>query len=527
MKRTMSLMLSLAMLLSLAACGSSKPGGSSTPAASTSTPDVSSSSSAEVTGYQETLVWCPRLNFMTQDIHHTPSMVTKSTYLWVYNQLVEYDPIAEEIVPVLCTSWEQISDTQWKFNLRDDVYFHNGDKFTAEDVKFSYEMASDGNSAVRVSGIESMDVIDEKTIVLNLKSCDMDILYKLTAPEVSILSKKAFETMPAEEAIKIGTGAYKYGEWKQGESVEFLANHDYWNGAPKTERILLRYIPEAASRTIALQSGEVDIIQEPAVTDFANISSDPNLRLEQYSGSSVCYTFINCAVAPFDNPLVREAVAHALNFEEIRQAVFLDNCIEINNVMHPSNEFYSDVESYDFDIEKAKELLAEAGYPNGFSTFIAVDEGTVDNGVATIMQSQLKKVGIDLEVKTMDATAYNALIAPSSEEKVPMGVVHFSGYTYGADSALRSNFHSEGPQNYSNFFDPYVDDLLDRAVAETDKDTRKQMYAEVEQYLVDQAMWFPVCVELNVIGMKKDVEGFIQPNGVVMDLRGVYLPTHG
>lgn len=340
MKKWLSRLLSLSLLLSLTACSSPAPGQSG------SGSNGGGAAGKEPTGYQETIVWCPRLDFMTQDIHHTPSMVTKATYLWVYNQLVEFDPVTEQIIPVLCTSWEQLSDTQWKFHLRDDVYFHNGDKFSAEDVKFSYEIANQGNSAVRVEGIESMEVLDEQTIVINLKSCDMDFLYKITAPEVSILSKKAFDTMPEEEAIKIGTGAYKYGEWVQGDHVEFLANHDYWNGAPKTERIVLRYIPEPSARTIALQTGEVDLIQEPPATDLAAIAEDSNLRLEQYPGSTVSYLFLNCSVAPFDNQLVREAVAHAINFEEIRQAVYLGNCLELNNVMHSSNEFYSDVESY-------------------------------------------------------------------------------------------------------------------------------------------------------------------------------------
>ena len=518
MKKWLSRLLSLTLVLSLTACGG-------TPTNSDSS-NNGGASSAEPTGYQETIVWCPRLNFATQDMHHTASMVTKAAYLWVYNQLVEYDPIAGEIVPALCTSWEQVSDTQWKFYLRDDVYFHNGDKFTAEDVKFSYEIANQGNSAIRVEGIESMEVVDEQTIIINLKSCDMDFLYKLTATEVSILSKNAFDTMPEEEAIKIGTGAYMYGEWVQGDSVEFLANHNYWDGAPKTERIVLRYIPEPAARTIALQTGEVDLIQEPAATDLATIADDPNLRLEQYPGGTVSYTFLNCAVAPFDNQLVREAVAHAINFEEIRQAVYLGNCLELNNVMHPANEFYSEVESYDYDIEKAKDLLAEAGYPNGFSTWIGTADQENDVAIATIIQAQLEQIGIDAEIRTMDNAAFTTLAAPSSTEKMPIGICAFSGYIYGADSALRINFHSTGSQNYCNLNDPYVDEMLDKAVSETDATVRKQLYAELEQYLVDLAVFLPNCLELVNIGMKDSVEGLAQPNGVMIDLRDVYIPTY-
>ena len=125
MKKWLSRLLSLSLLLSLTACSSPTPGQSGS--VSNGGSNGGGAASKEPTGYQETFVWCPRLDFMTQDIHHTPSMVTKATYLWVYNQLVEFDPVTEQIIPVLCTSWEQLSDTQWKFHLRDDVYFHNGD----------------------------------------------------------------------------------------------------------------------------------------------------------------------------------------------------------------------------------------------------------------------------------------------------------------------------------------------------------------------------------------------------------------
>ncbi len=515
--RALCCVLALALLSGCSSSG--KNAGSSSKGGTSSAPP-----SGEPTGYQDTIVYCPKLDFITQDMHRTVSMVTKSAYLWVYNTLVELDVATQQIVPALATDWEQTSDTQWKFTLREGVKFHNGDPFTAEDVKFSYEIGNQGNSATRVEGIQSMEVVDEHTILINLKSPDMDFLYRITAPEVSMLSKHAYDTMAAEEAVKIGTGPYMYDKWEQGDFISFNANHDYWGGAPKTEHLILRYIPEASARLIALQTGEVDIIQEPATIDLNYVAEDPNLRLEQYPSSTVRYLSLNQAKAPFDNEKVRQAIAHAINFDEIHAAVYQGNCTALNNVMHSDNAYYSEVEGFNYDVEKAKQLLAEAGYPSGFSTTVLTTNAANDTAIATLLQAQLGKVGIKVECVTAESAAFSNAIAPGGT--TDMMVSGYSGYTYGPDAALRTYWYSSAPLNYSNNKDSYVDEMLDQAVAEKDDAARKQMYAELERYLTNKAAFVPIAIELNNLGMKKGVEGMVPPNGAIVDLRNVYIPTY-
>lgn len=517
LSRVLSCALAVALL---AGCGGSpsKPSGSQGGSSSSNAP------TGEPTGYQDTIVYCPKLDFITQDMQHTVSMVTKSAYLWVYNTLVELDVETQEIVPALATSWEQPSDTQWKFTLREGVKFHNGDPFTAEDVKFSYEIANQGNSATRVEGIESMEVVDEHTILINLKVPDMDFLYRITAPEVSMLSKNAYDTMAPEDAVKIGTGPYMYDEWVQGDYISFNANHDYWGGAPKTEHIVLRYIPEASARLIALQTGEVDIIQEPATTDLNYVAEDPNLRLEQYPSTSIRYLSMNQAKAPFDNEKVRQAIVHAINFDEIHAAVYQGNCTALSNVIPQSTPFYTEVEGYDYDVEKAKSLLAEAGYADGFTTTVLTTNAANDVAIATLLQAQLAKVGIKVECQTAESAAFSNAIAPGGT--TDMMISGMSGYNYGVDAAFRTYWYSSAPLNYSNNHDSYVDEMLDKAVAEQDEAVRGEIYAELQQYLTSKAVFVPIALELNNLGMKKSVEGMIAPNGAIVDLRNVYIPTY-
>ena len=520
-KRTsvLSLVLCFALAMTmLAGCQSGTPSGN----ASTPSGGSSSAPSGEPAGYQDTIVYCPKLDFITQDMHHTVSNVTKSAYVWVYNTLVEVDVETQTIVPALATSWDQVSDTQWKFVLREGVKFHNGDAFTAEDVKFSFEIANQGNSATRVSGIESMEVVGEYEILINLKAADMDFLYRITAPEVSMLSKNAYDTLAPEEAVKIGTGPYMYGDWQQGDYVNFHAFHEYWGGAPKTENLVLRYIPEASARLIALQTGEVDIIQDPNTIDLNYVAQDPNLRLEQFPSSTVRYLALNQNKAPFDNELVRQAVAHAVNYDEILAAVYQGNATALHNVMHSDNAFYAEVEGFDYDLEKAKELLTQAGYPNGFDTTVLTTNAANDTAIATLLQDQLSKIGIKVTCSTAESAAFSSAIAPGGT--YDMMVSGYSGFTYGPDAALRTFWYSTAPLNYTNNKDADVDEKLDTAVAEKDESVRKAIYAELEQYLTSKASFLPLAIELNNLGMKAGVEGIVPPNGAIIDLRNVFIP---
>ena len=350
----------------------------------------------------------------------------------------------------------------------------------------------------------------------------MDFLYKLTDQALSILSHEAYETMPKEEAVQMGTGSYKYEEWKQGEYVSVIANDNFWGEKPKTRRIVVRNIPEAAARLIALQTGEVDIIQGPNSTDLNYIAEDPNLKLEQYPSSTIRYIDMNMTSSPFDNQLVRQAVAYGTNREEFIAAVYLGNAASVLNVMHPDNPFFHDVAGYSYDPEKAKELLAQAGYPDGFSATMITTQAANDVSICTLFQAQMSKIGIQIEIQSMESAAFNKAIAPGGTYQIMIS--GYSGYTFGPDSALRTPFHSSGRLNYGNVKDDYIDKTLDEAVSINDVVQRQKIYAELEEYITNLASFYPVAVEMTDLGMNKDVEGMGLPNGAILDFRTIYIP---
>ena len=474
------------------------------------------------TVYQETITIAPSLVFTSMDVQNEPGGTAKGVFMLVFNTLVEYDTMKDEYIPGLAESWQQISDTVWELKLREGVKFHDGSEFTAKDVKFTIERGKEmGASKSRFASISEVEIVDEHTVNLILNSPDNDIIYKLCEPNTVIISANAFETLDENEANQVGTGPYMYNEWVQGDYLSLVRFDDYWDGATKTKEIVIRAIPEASSRLIALQTGEIDMCVDPPVIDLHYVASDKNLVLWQIPSSNIRHISVNMEVEPFDNKLVRQAVMHAMDREALLALVYEGNATPHYGVMHPISEFYIEADTPEYNPEKAKSLLAEAGYPNGFKTTIYSSAGTVQKAVANVMQAQLAEVGIEVEIQSLETATFNAGVAHGGT--FPLAVDGWGGHTIGPDNALRTYFHSNGSSNRSNIHDEYVDKLIDEAIAEKDYEKRKSLYAELQQYLIDNSNWIPLAIEQINVGMNVNVQGFELPHGLFHHWRNLYI----
>ncbi|HYF81611.1 MAG TPA: ABC transporter substrate-binding protein [Clostridia bacterium] len=476
----------------------------------------------ENTVYKKTITIAPALDFTSMDVQNESGGTAKSVYMLVFNTLVEYDTMNAKYIPGLAESWEQISDTVWEFKLRQGVKFHNGIEFTAEDVKFTIERGLEQTaSKSKFSSIKEVAVIDDHKVQLKLSAADNDLVYKLCEPNTVMLCADAFETLDENEAIKVGTGPYMYNEWVQGDYLSLVRFKDYWEGARKTEEILVRYIPEAASRLIALQTGEIDLCIDPPAVDLHYVAEDKKLVLWQIPSTNIRHIFMNLKVEPFNNKLVRQAVAHAINREDLVALVYEGNATPAYNIMHPSSEFTVDVDYYEYDIEKAKALLAEAGYPDGFKTTIYSSSGTVQKAVDSVIQAQLGEIGIEVEIQALETATFNAGVAPGGT--YPIAVDGWGGHTVGPDNALRNPFHSDGSINRSNIKDKKIDELLETAISTSNYEERTKMYAELQTYIMNNANWIPLAVEQINVGMKSTMQGFEQPHGLFHHWRNLYI----
>ncbi len=481
------------------------------------------SSEGGVSGYQQEIIVAPTLDFTSMEVQETTAATDKSVYVMVFDTLCARDSATGEIVPSLAKEWTQISEDVWQFKLREGVVFHDGTPFTAEDVKFTYDRGMEqSGTRSRLTTVDSVEIIDEYTVELNMAMADVDIIYKLTDPGLSILSANAFETMAPEEAYKNGTGAFSYGEWKQGDYLKLERFDDYWGELPKTETVVIRYIPEASSRLIALQTGEIDVCIDPATVDLPYIAEDPDLTLMQIPGTNLRYVGINMSDKPFNDLRVRQAVAYGMNRDDFITMVYEGNAMATNNVMHPEYMYYKEVEGYGYDPEKAKALLTEAGYPDGFTATIYSSQGTTQRAVANVMQAQMAEIGIDLKVQSLETATFNATVAAGNP--FDMMVNGWGGHALGPDYALRTMFYSTASSNRYQLNDTHVDELLDKGIVTSDVNERTQIYAELQEYITNQAAMLPVAIELINVGTKADLEGFRLPNGLFHDFRYVNIP---
>ena len=515
-KRILALLLVLIMVLSMAACGGGQ--------GETTAPDGSNAAPGEVK-YKETLKFVPALKFVTTDTMNTTSGTSLSLYYLVYNNLVEIDTVKNEIVPALAETWDIVSPTEYVFHLRKGVKFHDGSPFTAADVEFTFNRAKgEGASAGKVTTIDHVEVIDEYTIKFYLTGPDADILYRLPDGRLSILSKTAFDSKPAEEAMKIGTGPFQYVEVVIDDHVSLTRFDDYWGEKPKTKNIIFQEIPEQSSRLIALQGAEVDIIHSPAATDLHYIADDKNLNLLSYPGSTLRYIGLNINEAPFNDIRVRQAIAYGINRKSYITVAYRENALETNNMMSPTNEYYSDIAGYDYNPDKAKELLAQAGYSNGLTIEITGMQNEADNNFATIFQAQMKEIGITVNINLLENATFTARVKPDSGEKWQVEINGWSGYANGPDNALRYLLYTGSSGNAAHLSLPELDALIDEAAVTTDKAKRVELYKQIEEMCMEQACYIPICVPNINYGTLAALEGMDPLMGAIHHLRNIAVP---
>lgn len=514
MKKIVGLLLCLIMVLSCVACGgktaTTEPAKTETSAPVDNTPK-----------YQETITIGLEADMTKLDFQDSGSVIDRAASRLTHDCLIRVNTDTMTIEPCLAKTWEQVDDVTWKFHLRENVVFNNGNPLTAEDVVFSYDRGKEkAQSQSKLSGIDHTTAEDDSTVVVTLKVANSDILFILSDNVCAILDKESFDSLPEEEALKVGTGAYKCVEWIQGDHATYTAVDTCWEGAPKTKNIVFKYIPEASARIVALQTGEIDVARTPATTDRTFIEDDPNLVLKDMTGTNVRYIWFNHKVEPFNNPLLRKAVCYALDRDEIIAIVYNNIAAEkLETIGYPGQEFYtSEVTKYDYNPEKAKELLAEAGYPDGLEVTLTCTTAATPKAVATAVQSQLAKVGITVKIDTLESATFNA---NTIDGPFQFAVDGYGAWTTGMDSSYRGCFYST--QNRCGITSEEVDNLIDTALAEKDPVKRAELYKQLQEYLMQDAAWYTIAVEGLVAAYKSTLKGWTLPMGTTHIYRYLYI----
>ena len=379
---------------------------------------------------------------VTFDIQATNDQATTRIAKQIYETLIFQTPDLE-LVPGLATEWEEVEENLYEFKLREDVTFHNGEPFTAEDVEFTLRRAVDSPTIGHIVGSidpDTIEVVDTHTIRVGTSDTFGPFLTHLAHPAVAILNKKAVEDGGEDYGTlsAVGTGPFEFEEWISGSSVTANRYEEYWGDAPEISRIEFNTVADPSVRLIELESGSVDIAYDispsdmPAVQDNDDLTliNTPNLGAE-YLGLSLYND------TPLRDVKVRQAVAHAIDVAAIIDTVYMGVGDRMSG---PINELvfgYNDeLDPIDYDLDVAKDLLTEAGYEGGgFSLSLYVGDNSQERiRVSQVVSEALSQIGIDVEVVQMEWGAYLDAAAAIGARKGSMEFISQSeGKGYSSD----------------------------------------------------------------------------------------------
>ncbi len=408
----------------------------------------------------------------------------------VFDTLVTKD--AEGFLPRLAASWDMVAETTWRFTLREDVTFHNGDTFNAESVKFSIERLIAPETAAAgafvLSAVSSVEVVSEFVVDIHTERPFAPLLAHLTHPVTAIVNRNAVETFGEDIGQNpIGTGPFVFERWSSGDDVHLAANAAYWGGAPAVENLLIRVIPEVSTQLVELQSGSIDIMFHVPPDQLATIERNPNISVFKELGWGSTFIGFNTEGEATGDQRVRQAILHALDRDSIVHQL-RSGMAEEAAALIPRTVWgaHADLEPYSFDLDLAEDLLEAAGYADGLQLTLVTYQNDELYQLAQAMQFLLGQIGVELTVQMMD---YGAYVGRTSGGDYDLFLSGWGTVTLDADYTLYALLHSsEIPENNSTFYrNERVDQLLEEGRATADMERRLAVYHEIQEIIHEEA----------------------------------------
>lgn len=460
----------------------------------------------------------------------------------VMEGLVTYPPgeISTNFQPALAEKWEVSADGRtYTFHLRKGVNFHGGfGRFTAADVEFSlnrYRDPKESAWAAMYSNITSVQVVDDYTVRVTLKAPDPFFLARVANETDSgsvMLSKKAFEQIgkTAMRLRPIGTGPFKFDEYRTKDRVVLGRNDDYWGGKPILEQIVYRYMLSASARELALLSGEIHSMRTTIDAKLIERLKRQGMIVDAFGPEIAWLLHLNISIKPFDDVRVRRAVAHAIKKDDLVTFMGPDIAEPLYATIPPSYfgaSKASDLPAqvrYEYDPARAKALLAQAGYPNGFEVSMRISERSDYREFMTIMQQHLKQVGINVQLNLVDHTTYHA--QGMKDVTTPMFLIGDLSYP-DAFIMLKRFYHSSlvvgkptGARNYSHYENKQVDAWIEEAERTADMTKRRQIYGEIEKKVMEDISVVPTVSTKQPSTRRPELDlGYKLKNSLVLETR--------
>jgi peptide/nickel transport system substrate-binding protein len=439
-----------------------------------------------------------------------------------------------DVVPLLATSYEVEThgdETYYTFHLRDGVVFHNGRPLTAQDVRYTFDTLLDPKTASPnaslFSFVREIDVLDPLTVRFVTDGAGAPLIgYLASAKGTGIIP--AGSDMAALRSHPIGTGPFKFSEWTPGDHLTLVRNTAYWQtGIPFLDRVIVKFISDQAASLAALRAGDVDLVDRMVGENALQIENINDLKVVSGPQNIVQILAMNDARPPFDNVLVRRAICYAINRDEIIAATDLkpEWGSSIGSHMTPLSPYYVDlVGMYPYDPAKARALLAQAGYPNGFSTTIYLPQ-PYEFHIRTgqVIADELRAVGINCKLVILEWGKWLDQVYTQWDYDMTviaddLGVEPAANFTKGFERA-QADGSSAYYWQYTNY---YLRDLLSRGRNTNDQSERKTIYAMVQTLIADDAVMAWIQVPHQLEGMNAKLMGYHVLPVYVLDLATLY-----
>ncbi len=467
---------------------------------------------------------------VSSDIHTLDPGVSSDNYDWrqiypCYDRLVKYKVVdgrgSTEVEPQAAESWTVSDDgTVWTFKIRKGIVFDDGTALDAEAVRFAFDrtLKVGKGPADNIGAIASMSVKDPYTFEITLKNAYGPFLQTLATDGASIVNPGVMKHEKDGDLAQAwlaentdGSGPFKLAEWTRGQRAVLVAKQDYWGGAPKLKKAVVRFMSESADRRMALERGDIDIAENVLIDQIPALVGNPDVVVKRYPSQLVEYVYLNNRKPPLDNPKVRNALCYAVDYKGIIDYVLQGNGVQMRGPVPQGMWGHKeDLFQHSRDIEKAKALLDEAGAGNGLELTLIYSERRASwEQIATILQSNFAEIGVKLKLELM--------ANPTLRDRVDKGDFELCLGAWSPDFAdpfMFMNFWFDSkngglPGNRSFYKNDEVDILVRKAASIADQSERTKLYYQAQEIVMKEAPYIFLYQVQTIVPMRKNVMGYV------------------
>ncbi len=509
----------LAFTLLFSGCGdSATQGNGATPPTGNSETDAGGAQQAGGSSGRTDIIYGLTMEPATLDPSATGDMIAHMAIIQIYDSLLLPTPgDMNTPMPGIAESYEvNEAGDEYIFKIREGVKFHNGDTMTMDDVFFSMERALNSSfHSTFTASIEKWEVVDDTHLKLVLKYPYKPILQILSSSRFGIMSKADVEKVEGEGKeygrAPIGTGPYKFVSWTKGDHIQLAANEDYWRTPASIKDLKLKFIADAATGDLANETGEIDFFSGTLFVNRPHLLEVERLQNSGGGSAGVQTIVMNVAEGPFTNKLVRQAVAYAIDKESIMLGAFEGYGTVADGFWCPYMWGYQEgFPGYQQDVEKAKELMKEAGMEKGFSTEWKTLGTASYYPTAEVAIEQIRAIGIDATLVKLEKAANVEQTQNLKQYEISNTLAY--GNIADVDYIYTRFLHSSGADkpgnNYAKYVNKEVDQLIEAARVEQDDAKRKEAYWRINEIIKEDCPYIPWGVCENMVFANKDLNGF-------------------